>query len=298
MNGQAQNLAQAVADEGSWPAERLDADYNARATVGERFADEMRAYRQASVAVREPWCIHDGVVYDAQSGQAMDIFGVSGPEPVPVFVFIHGGYWRALSRLDSAMMAGMLAQQGIATAVIDYRLAPEVTLAEIVREVRAAIAFLWARGREFGIDPQQIHIGGSSAGGHLVGMLLAGGWHEESGVPEDVIRSALPVSGLFELAPLAATFPQEWLSLSEADVAQLSPIRHLPRSGCPVVLAWAGADPAGFGRQSAAFHQAWSNAGFRSRTMQVPERNHFNILMDLADAETPLAQALLGLIRG
>jgi arylformamidase len=43
---------------------------------------------------------------------------------------------------------------------------------------------------------------GSSAGGHLVGMLLAGGWQADYGVPEAVMRGSLPISGLFDLRPL------------------------------------------------------------------------------------------------
>lgn len=292
-------LAARLAGEGAWPRERLDADYNARATVGERFADEMRAYRERSDEARARWLAHADVVYDAASGQTLDIFGVDPAGAArPVFLFVHGGYWRALSKYDSAMMAGMLAERGVATAVVDYRLAPDATLCEIVREVRAAVAFLWRGGRAFGVDPDRIHIGGSSAGGHLAGMLIAGGWHGAFGVPETVVKSALPISGLFELAPVAASFPQEWLSLDAGAVAALSPIRHPPRAGCPVVVAWAEHEAPGFKRQSAAFHAAWLGAGFTSRTLEVPGRNHFDILMELCDPDTALSRALLGLIAG
>lgn len=58
------------------------------------------------------------------------------------------------------MMAGMLAAEGIATVVVDYRLAPEVSLAEITREVRAALAFVWRHGGEYGLDPDRIAVGG------------------------------------------------------------------------------------------------------------------------------------------
>ncbi|WP_438752282.1 alpha/beta hydrolase [Pararhizobium sp. O133] len=290
-------LARMLAEEGSWPRERLDADYNARATVGDRFPDEMRAYRQTSDEVRDPWLTHADIVYDSDSGQSLDIFGtdVSGT-PRPVFVFVHGGYWRALSKYDSAMMAGMLAKEGIATAVIDYRLTPDVSLGEIVREVRASLAFLWNNGRTYGIDPDRMHIGGSSAGAHLVGTVLANGWHEAFGVPETLVKSALPMSGLFDLAPIAASFAQEWLSLDEEAVSVLSPIRHLPRAGCPVVVAWAEGEAPGFKRQSVAFAEAWSGAGYRTQMLEVPGRNHFDLLMELRDRDTALSQALLALV--
>lgn len=292
-------LAAALIDEGHWPRPRLDEDYNARATVGDRFPDEMRVYRETSDAVRCPWLCYDGVVYDDESGQTLDIFGPETDGALrPVFLFVHGGYWRALSKRDSAMMAGMLGQASIVTAVVDYRLAPAVTLAEIVREVRAALAFLWHNASRFGIDRDRIHIGGSSAGGHLTAMLLAGGWHEAFAVPEDIVKSALPMSGLFELAPLAASFPQEWLTLDDAQVNAMSPIRHLPQVGCPVTVAWAEGEAPGFKRQSAAFAEAWTERGYKAETLEVPGRNHFDILMELRDENTVLSQALLRMIVG
>ncbi|TXI05817.1 MAG: alpha/beta hydrolase [Rhizobium sp.] len=290
-------FASALRNEGTWPRDRLDIDYNARATVGDRFADEMHAYRETSDEARGEWLRFADVAYDRESGQTLDIFGPeSSDEKRPVFLFIHGGYWRALSKHDSAMMAGMLAKAGIMTAVMDYRLAPTVTLAEIVREVRAALSFLWHHGGRYGIDPDRIHIGGSSAGGHLAGMLLASGWHEDFGVPENVIKSALPLSGLFELAPVAASFPQEWLSLDERQVDALSPIRHLPRLGCPITVAWAEKEAPGFKRQSTAFAEAWQDLGHPVRSLEIPVRNHFDILMELRNEETALSQALLTMI--
>lgn len=290
-------FASALMIEGTWPRERLDVDYNARATVGDRFADEMHAYRETSDEVRSAWLRHADIVYDRESSQTLDIFGPEVDGALrPVFLFIHGGYWRALSKHDSAMMAGMLGEAGAMTAVVDYRLSPTVTLSEIVREVRAALAFLWQNASRYGIDRDRIHIGGSSAGGHLTGMLLADGWHEEFGVPENVVKSALPMSGLFELAPLAASFSQEWLSLDERQVDNLSPIRHLPPFGCPIMVAWAEKEAPGFKRQSTAFAEAWSELGYPVQTLEIAGRNHFDILMELRNGETALSQALLAMI--
>ena len=195
------------------------------------------------------------------------------------------------------MMAGMLAAEGIATVVVDYRLAPEVSLAEITREVRAALAFVWRHGGEYGLDPDRIAVGGSSAGGHLAGALVAEGWQDDFGLPSDVVKFAMPVSGLFELAPLAATFPQEWLNLGPADVDQLSPIRHIPVRGCPIAVAWAEHEADGFKRQSRAYAESWAAAGGEARTIEVANRNHYDILMDWCSSETEMSQALLAGIR-
>ncbi|WP_378942105.1 alpha/beta hydrolase [Mesorhizobium sp. ANAO-SY3R2] len=284
-----------LAEEANWPRETIDRDYSARASVTpEVFEAEMRNYRSRSDEMRSH-AAHLDVVYDAASGQTVDIYG-TGPEPRPVFVFIHGGYWRMLSKHDSAFMAAMLARHGIATVVVDYRLAPDVTLAEIVREVRAAVSFLWQNGRSYGIDQERIFVGGSSAGGHLTGTVLAGGWHEEFGVPEDVIKGAMPISGLFHLAPIANSFVQDWLLLGASQIESLSPAVNIPAVGCPIVVAYADGEPAGFKRQSNEYDRLWRQAGFQSQLIEIAGRNHFDVLLDLASDETVLSRALVNLI--
>lgn len=286
-----------LAEEANWPREALDRDYSARASVTpEVFEQAMRDYRGRSEAMAAH-CSHRDVVYDTASGATLDVYG-TGNGLRPVFVFIHGGYWRMLAKEDSAFMAGMLAAEGIATIAIDYRLAPAVTLAEIVREVRAAIAFLWREGRAFGIDPARIYVGGSSAGGHLTGAVLAGGWHGEFGVPEDVVKGAMPISGLFHLSPISRSFVSDWVKLSDADVLALSPAENLPAKGCPIVVAYADGEPDGFRRQSTEYDRLWRRAGHRSTLIEVPNRNHFDVILDLETPDTVLSRALVGLIRG
>ncbi|WP_082143792.1 alpha/beta hydrolase [Nitratireductor soli] len=300
VSGAAAELLGALRAEGKLPRETLNRDYNARASVtAECFEEEMRRYRQLSQPARAMAGAALDVVYDEASGQTLDIFGAAAPGErlKPVFLFVHGGYWRALSKLDSAFMAQSLAEQGIATAVVDYRLAPAVSLAEIVREVRQAVAFLWRRGANFGVDPQRIFAGGSSAGGHLTGTLLARGWQAEANVPENVIKGAVAISGLFHLAPIAASFVQEWIRLSPQEVTELSPAEHIPRIGCPLIVAFASGEPAGFGRQSRAYRELWREAGHECSLMEIPGRNHFDVVLDLADPDTRLSQALAELMR-
>ncbi len=286
-----------LAEEADWPREIIDRDYGARGSVtSDVFEAAMRDYLSRSEEMRDH-ARHLDVVYDEASGQTVDIYGV-GAEPRPVFVFIHGGYWRMLSKHDSAFMAGMLARHDIATAVVDYRLAPEVSLDEIVREVRAALSFLWKNGRALGIDPERIFVGGSSAGGHLTGAVLAGGWQADFAVPEDVVKGAMPISGLFHLAPIARSFVQDWIKLDDAAVARLSPATNLPSVGCPIVVAYADGEPAGFKRQSTEYDRLWREAGFASRLVEVPGRNHFDVLLDLAADDSALSRLLVELIRG
>src|SRR6185437_13320042 len=174
------------------------------------FDAHMALYRERSRAVYDAFATERDLCYDAASGQCLDIVPAPGPGLKPAFVFIHGGYWRMLSKNESVYMAPPLAARGISLVAPDYALAPGATLEEIVRQVRASIAWLHRHGAGHGIDPERIFVGGHSAGGHLTAMLVASGWHSAMDLPEDVIKGAMPVSGLFDLEPITHSFVNEW----------------------------------------------------------------------------------------
>jgi arylformamidase len=283
-----------IADEASWPRARLDADYTARACCSvEDFERTIGAYHHYTEAALAAPGTRPGVVYDPQRGLALDLYGTVPGESRPLVMFIHGGYWRALSRGHSGFMAPMLAARGIATAAIDYRLAPAASMTEIVEDVRRALAFLWHGAGDLGIDRSRIIATGSSAGGHLVGTLMQPGWQQGLGLPDQPLHAALPVSGLFELAPIAKSHVQEWMALSPAEVATFSPLRHLPARKPPKMLvAVAETETSGFHRQSEAYAKALD-----APMLRVAGRHHFDVILDMMDATTRLGSALVSLTR-
>lgn len=276
---------------------QIDVDYNVRNTVStELFDATVEEYRQRS---RETVDGLDGfadVRFDPDSTERLDVWGVGGALR-PVFVAIHGGYWRALSRHHTAFMAGMLADAGIATVAADYGLAPHTPLEEIVRQVRAAVAWVYHHGAEHGLDRNRIVVGGSSAGGHLTATTMVSGWQAEFGVPDDVVRAAMPISGLFDIRPLVDSFANEWLGLDDSRASALSPMLQTDRVGPRAVVAVAEHDGVGFLEQSRKFHEAWARRS-ESELLVVPDRNHYDIFLDLAEPDSALGRALLGLFAG
>lgn len=276
----------------------IDRDYFARGTVSDAaFADAIARYASGTVAAQAFGTALDQP-FDPASGERIDIYGTVPGQLRPAVMFIHGGYWRALGRKDSGFMAPALAGAGIATAVPDYTLAPAVNLTEIVRQMRAALAWLWTNAARLGIDRNRIVVSGSSAGGHLAGTLLSGGWQAGMGLPEAPVAAALPISGLFDLAPVARTYPDEWMQFTAEEIERLSPLRQLPARGCPICLALGADEAAGFARQSAAYHAAWRAAGFASEVFAVPGRHHFDVVLDLADPASALFAKLAALVDG
>ena len=262
------------------------------------FEAQMALYRERSAEAYRSLPHERDLCYDAASGQCLDLFPAPGPGLKPVFVFIHGGYWRMLSKNESTFMAGALTRRGISVVAVDYTLAPAVNLAEIVRQVRTSIAWLYRNGSQHGIDPERIFVGGSSAGGHLTGAVVAGGWREAMGLPENAIKGAMPVSGIFDLAPLAKSFVNEWMKFDDAQVQALSPIRHLPPAPCKMVTAWGADETSGFHDQSHAWLAAWRGAGHPAVELMMPGRHHFDIVLDWCDDDSAMTHALATMVLG
>lgn len=284
------------------PGPGIDAAYNVRHTVSPEVFDQvMIDYRTASDRAVADLPGHRDVIYDEASAQRLDVWGTPGPGAGlrPVFIAIHGGYWRALSRHDAAFMAGVLNEASVATVTVDYGLAPATQLREIVRQVRAAVAWVYHHGAARGLDPRRIVVGGSSAGGHLTAATMVPGWQRDFGLPANVVRAALPISGLFDLRPLVGSFTDEWLDLTADEATALSPAVAVDGAGAPprAVVAVAEHDGDGFREQSRAFHAQWARRA-DSALLIVPERNHYDVFLDLADPNSALTRALLDLVAG
>jgi hypothetical protein len=88
----------------------LDTQYNARATVSDIEA-ELKAYRELSLPMYEQLHCLRAMPYGSHPDETLDLFPVPGQPDAPLFVFIHGGYWRALTTQDSVFMAQQLVSQ-------------------------------------------------------------------------------------------------------------------------------------------------------------------------------------------
>lgn len=271
----------------------LAREYDARGSVASFDAEYARYLASSETAQREHRRIAD-IVYDEASGETLDIYPA---EPgAPLFLWIHGGYWRATSKDDNAFVVPGLKAQGFAVAVMNYTLAPQASLDEIVRQTRAALGFLHRERARYGFGG--VSVGGSSAGGHLTAMLLAGGWHAAYGMPEDVIEVALDLSGLHELEPLRHIEVNSWLSLDDAMIDRNSPMHHIPsRSSTTLISAVGGLETSEFRRQTSAYAAAWADAGHRGETVAMPHHNHFDIALSLGERDSVLAANVAAALR-
>jgi len=277
----------------------LDAQYNNRARIAEH-AQIFERWSNASALAREQSDCALDLPYGSGPNETLDVFRTDRPD-APVFVFIHGGYWRAMDKRDLSFVAPALVDGGALVVVPNYALCPAVTIEQITLQLVQALAWTYRHAREHGGDPRRIVVGGHSAGGHLAAMMLSCQWKRVArDLPADLVNSALSISGLFELEPIRHTpFLAPDLRLTAESAKRLSPALMPAPQGTLAALV-GGDESEEFLRQNSLIRQAWGEAAVPV-CEAIPGTNHLNVLHDLADAGSRLhrvARGLLGLPGG
>jgi arylformamidase len=230
--------------------------------------------------------------YGPSEAERLDVYRAAGATS-PILVFLHGGAWRALDRGASAFAAEFMVSRGVCYVAIDFGLMPDVTMPVLVDQVRRGIVWVRENCQEFGGDPNRIHICGHSSGAHLTACAAVTDWPAAYGMPTDLLKSAICISGAYDLAPVQKSARNAYMSLTDDMVVAYSANRHLANLGCPLVLAVADKDSDEFRRQSAEFAQA---AGVPLHV--EPNSDHFQISFTLGDPNSHLAKAVLAKIFG
>jgi arylformamidase len=285
-------------DPGAHPpytTEFCEREYNARAAIPEHPQIFARWAQDGAAARRQRACMLD-LPYGESAAERLDIFPARHAD-APLFVFIHGGYWRSLDKADFSWLAPPFVDQGIAVALPNYGLAPATPIEDIVRQMLAALAWLYRRAGDLGFDRDRIVVAGHSAGAHLAAMMAAALWPRYApDLPADLVKGALLVSGVFDLEPLVyAPFVNVDLKLDVERARRLSPVYLPPATAAPVALAVGGDESSEFKRQSELLAARWSSNVVRS--FEVAGRNHLTVCDALADAGSPLFAAASDLVR-
>jgi arylformamidase len=262
----------------------LDAAYNNSAAVADS-QEWVARWREQSAAIRaEPKAVLD-VSYGARPRAKLDYFP-AGPARAPLFVFIHGGYWQRNDKDGFSFVAEGPRPHGIDVALVGYTLGPEARITDIVSEMRDALTFLAAKAGDFGFDPARIFVGGWSAGGHLTAAVC----------DHPAFRGGLPISGIFDLEPIALNYLNEKLALDAAEVAAMSPLQTLLKPGGPLHVSVGGAELPELQRQSRDYAAAAQTRGQPVRLSVLPGHHHFSILEELARPDGALVGQLRELI--
>lgn len=263
----------------------LDNQYNNRLRVPE-FATHIQRWQADSAAARSSQPCHLSLPYGTGgTAETLDVFPAQGAaNRASVMVFIHGGYWRSLDKADHSFVAPAFAQAGACVVIPNYPLCPAVTMEQLVLTQVQALAWVYRNIAQYGGDPQRISVIGHSAGGHLAAMLLACEWPSVAAdLPQLLVRNALSLSGLHDLAPIMhSPYLQTDVRLTAAQVSRCSPA-YFPAPAGQLVALCGGDESDEFQRQNSLIAQAWGSDCVKV-CETVPNCNHFSVLEALCSA--------------
>jgi arylformamidase len=277
----------------SSPDPAYEAEYNLRARHADADAHVARWVSESERVRGALECRLDQRVGPAPKA-TLDLFPARRAAS-PILIFIHGGYWRRLDKSDHSFVAEMPVAAGAAVAVLNYDLCPAATIDAIVAQCRAATAWVHRHAAALNGDPARLFITGHSAGGHLTATTLGHDWAAE-GLPANLVKGALPISGLFDLEPIRRTSINGDVRLDAMAVERLSPLFHRPAHLPRVIAAVGAGETFAFREQSRLYAEACRRWGGAAEELVVAGAHHFDILHQLSQAESTLGRALRSLM--
>lgn len=251
----------------------------------EAFVAEYRRRSQATLARRQP---RHRVAYGPHPDERLDLYVpvlAGGTAPLPLHMFIHGGYWRAYSKDDYCFVADAITAAGAIAAIVDYSLMPMARMATLVDQVRRAMGWLAHNAASFGGAAEALSVSGHSAGGHLAAMVCGLGQSYR-------VRSALCLSGLYDLAPLTQSFLQSEVQFTPEEVASFSPLKASFEPAIAYDICVGADETRPFHVQADAFAEHLRRGGASAERSALAGENHMSVVLSLGTPGTPAATKL------
>ncbi len=136
-----------------------------------------------------------------ENGHPRHVLDIYTPEkpaagPLPVIFWVHGGGWQAGDKSDVALKPKVLTERGFIFVSTNYRLLPEVGMAELMGDVAKSVGWVHRNIARYGGDPARILMGGHSSGAQVVALLATDDRYlKKEGVPFSVLKGCIPVDG-------------------------------------------------------------------------------------------------------
>ena len=286
---------------------RVDADGDGFISKAEHLALLARSQSAAKSAKQKPIpsgiTAHLDLPYAETENprQRLDLYllkVLKSEKPLPVIVFIHGGGWRGGDKAGGLGNVSRFVQSGEYAGVsVGYRLTGESAWPAQIHDCKAAVRWIKAHAKEYGLDAGRIGVWGSSAGGHLVSMLGTSGDVKEL---EGTLGNHLDQNSQVQWV-VNYYGPQNFLSMirqpstidrtqgkdypealllggpvpERGNVArEASPVTHVSRGDAPFFHAHGTKDPLVPFAQAEEIHAALKQAGVVSHLQQMTNGGH------------------------
>jgi arylformamidase len=269
----------------------LEREYSPSSCVGDLLV-LLDQYRDRSIAARTV-APPTTLSYGSDAAETVDLFLAPESAAKPTVIYIHGGYWQELSKDEHSFPAPAFHRHGFNYVAVNYGLAPQAAMTEMIDRCRRAVAWLMEQGSSIGLDPCAFHLAGCSAGGHLAAMTGL------TPFPRPICSLTL-MSGVFDLRPIPLTYVNNAIGMSAEDALRFSPFLLVDTVDMvlpPALLVWGEHETSEFKRQSRDFAAALAQRGASVAQHEIAGRNHFDLIFDLGDETSEFGRLSLEMLR-
>jgi acetyl esterase/lipase len=290
-------------------------------------AEPIAPVEQERTRTSDVQVIHDIAYRDLYNGEdasqgknKLDLYIPRGKKEFPVIFFVHGGAWLHGNKNQLGMYSALAlswARHGIGTVSINYRLSPGVKHPEHIKDVARAFAWVHKNIPSYGGRADQIFVCGHSAGGHLVALLASDEKYlQAEGLSLKDIRGAIPISGVYRIHDVQINAgpprgpgsggrasgpsrnpPFSFVFGSDPKVRRdASPLVHVKPGLPPFLVLYADRDMMTLPEMAREFDTALRAQKCDVQMVEVKQRTHISILLNMAQDSDPAAQAILQFI--
>ncbi|MCW8879522.1 MAG: alpha/beta hydrolase [Kangiellaceae bacterium] len=216
------------------------------------------------------------IAYGKTSGQKLDIFPAKNANS-PVFVFIHGGYFRALDKRQYSFLARHLTNH-FTVVLLNYDLCPKVKIKDIIEQNRNALEWISLNINRWNGDKDNLCLCGHSVGAFLVASLMDPNWKTSEKL---IIREAILLSGIYDLLPLQQSYLNDSLYIEDEDVKYLSPISNNIYQPNKLTIAVGSNETEIFKSQSKEYASYLGALGLKLKHIEISGKNHYSAVRAL-----------------
>jgi arylformamidase len=235
--------------------------------------------------------------YGPSQDEQLDVYRTQRPN-APINIYVHGGAWRNGQAKEFAFPAEMFINAGANFVVLDFVQVQNAggSLLPMAQQVRSAVAWVYKNAARIGGDAERIYIAGHSSGAHLSGCALVTDWQKDFGLPANLIKGGLLISGMYDLKPVRLSKRSLYVKFTDEIEQALSSQRHLDQLNAPIIVAYGTQETPEFQRQNREFAAAVKAAGKPVELIVGEGFNHFEMQETLGNPYGIAGRAALKLM--
>ena len=233
--------------------------------------------------------------YGVGSDENLDVFAPQMAKAAPIMIFIHGGAWESGNKNYYDGPAPTFINANAIYIPINFTNTPPNTVPGMIDQCRKAVAWVYKNAAMFGGSSENIYVSGHSSGGHIANVMLSTQW-TDFGMPADILKGGLIMSGWSDLYPISLSSRQSYLKFDKRAIAEYSPINRLSQVRVPIIISWGALESPYMQRQSAEWAQKLQSVGKLAGTYKVPGKTHYEMPNQLNSHDTEISKAILALM--